>query len=231
MREEVIGTVQKLATNGIVFREYPIVTGYPYPPRIEYSGQIVTNRGIFTIPRMSIQYLLPFRHFEIILPSGMTFTENWINASFELDTFFVKGKLPDNWPGRVHSTSIASWQQRGESFDIQRLYMKKGSFQLDASGFIGLDRTLQPTGVIETKAIGHDLLIKNLRDTGLLPDPIGGIVQVAVRTLSTKHPETGEALIAVPVKLSDQAIRIGVLRVASLPAIDWGRHNSPVPYQ
>ncbi len=222
LRKNSIETVNTLAGHGVIFNAYPQVKGYPFLPYVTYSGDIRTAAGTVNIPSLRLNILLPLRYFEIILPEGFAVNEPWLQTAIQFDTLYAKGKLPDSFPSDLSSRAIMQWREKSrDALEIRSLNIQKDVFSFQATGYFTLDANLQPAGILKTKTSGHQSFIRNIRRQGLLPDPLGSIIQVSLASLSTQDNVTGLSNLVLPVRIEYNSIFLGSLKVGNFKPVAW----------
>ena len=120
------------------------------------------------------------------------------------------------------SQILPRWQQRGNQIDISRFKLRNGPLGLTTSGMLSLDDNLQPTGAFTTKFEGLFKVLEILRIQGQIDPSNAVIATMALSAFSKRPPGGGPATINLSVKVKDQKLSLGPIKILDLGRVTWG---------
>ncbi len=221
---------QAETTDVRILGNIPPVTGFPLPPRMVFSGAIASSKYAFEIPVMEIRgYFLPGTRLHISLPLGMK-----INGALDPEVYFLHEgeasvRIPLRLPRSIRESDVRSWQAAGHSIDITHIRGQWSDLRFEGKGWIGLSGTLQPQGVLESRVMGHNELLRRLTADGHVPQEKGMMAGAAFGLLSRRDAATGELYMDSTLSLRDGQLMIGPVRIAALAPVFWPADNRPAP--
>jgi hypothetical protein len=132
----------------------------------------------------------------------------------------LTGPVPP--PSRDPARWAAAWRDGGGESEIRALDARWGEAAAAATATLVLDEALQPAGAGTLRLAGGDALLRAAGEAGLLPPFAAAAARVALRALGRAPPGGGgPAWAELPLVLKDRSLRLGVVQVTRLPALEW----------
>lgn len=117
---------------------------------------------------------------------------------------------------------LPNWQQRGNKINISRFKVRNGPLGLTTSGALSLDDNLQPTGSFTAKFEGLFKVLEILRLQDQIDPSNAVLATMALSVFSKRPPGGGPATINLSVKVKDQKLSLGPIKIFDIPRITWG---------
>lgn len=201
----------------------PTITGFPAPPKAVFSGSLTDrNRFTYASPELSYQgFSFPTQAITINAPQGLDFSGPILKASVHLDNFFLRVRLPADFPNRYDRKTLEAWRLNGGTLPIESLKISRSSVKLEGDGYLTLDETLQPEGEIKVIVSGLDDLIQELAKNKTIGEKQAIMAQSLLNLMSQKDETTGISAITTALRIQQGGIFLGPMRVASVPEWKW----------
>ena len=120
------------------------------------------------------------------------------------------------------SQILPRWQKRGNQINITRFKLRNGPLGLTTSGTLALDDNLQPTGTFTAKFEGLFKVLEILRMQGQIDPSNAVIATMALSAFSKRPPGGGPSTINLSVKVKDQKLSLGPIKIFDIPRVTWG---------
>jgi hypothetical protein len=131
-------------------------------------------------------------------------------------------------PDRDPARRAAAWRDGGGRLAVRALDARWGEAAAAATATLVLDDALQPAGAGTLRLAGGHALLDAAGEAGLLSPFAAAAARVALRALNRAPPGGGgPAWAELPSVLRDRSLRLGGVRVARLPALEWGALPGP----
>ncbi len=207
----------------VIDGEQPAITGFPAAPKAVFSGSVTDRNGFtYAAPEFSYQgFSFPTQAITIAAPQGMDFSGPVLKTTIHIDDFFLRIRLPANFPNRYDRVTLAAWREQGGNVPVEELRIYRSSVKLDGEGYITLDQTLQPEGEIKVKVSGLDDLIHEFVQNGSLGEKQAIMAQSLLNLMSHKDETTGINAINTALRVQSGGIYLGPMRIASVPEWKW----------
>jgi hypothetical protein len=121
------------------------------------------------------------------------------------------GKLAD---------AVAAWRDAGGKIKLNNLRVKWGALDATATGTIGLDQELQPTGGFAGAIQGYDQILTALVQNGQMRASDAGLARIALRFLEKAGPD-GKPEIKTAFTIQNGQMFLGPAKLGRLPRITW----------
>jgi len=210
----------------------PVLTGFPFVPRIDYTAGFKTGNAILRFPEVHISgYPIPGLTFHLSAPKGMAL-DGIVNPSlWSVDTLNADIVIPRRIPNDYYHDSIAAWQKAGGVFELRHYSITKGTLKSSGNGLFSLDDDLQPLVTFTSTVEGQDEFIQSLVQADLIQPFAAAGITALFTGLSHQDEKTGEPVVTVTIGVRNRTLSVGPLQVARLPEIVWDTHTSPDPRQ
>jgi hypothetical protein len=142
-------------------------------------------------------------------PLGNTIDELGFGAT-------VKGAIPS---GKL-ADAVAAWRDAGGTIELDNLRLKWGALNATATGTIGLDQELQPTGGFSGAIQGYDQILTALVQNGQMRASDAGLARIALTLLAKAGPD-GKPEIRTAFTIQNGQMFLGPAKLGRLPHIAW----------
>jgi hypothetical protein len=125
----------------------------------------------------------------------------------------ASGPVPDQFD----TASLVAWRDNGGVIDTRALTIDWGPLHIDTAGALSLDEHLRPQGAFTARIVGHDVLIKILRDNGTISKNVAKALRFTFALLTVRPDDGGPPVLTVPITIQDGWLSAGpipVLQVA-----------------
>lgn len=130
----------------------------------------------------------------------------------------LTGAVP---PGGDPARRAAAWRNGGGALEVRAAEARWGEAAASASATLALDGALQPAGAGVLRLAGGEALLEAASAAGLLSPFNAAATGFALRALSRPSPEGGPARAELPLALRDRTLRLGLVALGRLPALEW----------
>ncbi|HPF78654.1 MAG TPA: DUF2125 domain-containing protein [Alphaproteobacteria bacterium] len=200
----------------------PVVTGFPFTPVITYTKGVSTEDFDLQFSSVTLQgFPIPKFPLTINFNQGLLITSLQTKYSLPLDALNATIIVPSSLPNSSREADIKTWQASQENIDIENIQAKKSGMDLKAEGTIGLNTQLQPTLNLNSVIEGHEQLISFLVETGELKPLPAAIALSALNAMVKTDEQTGSRQVKLAIKIKDQVLYLGPVRLTTLPPIRW----------
>lgn len=200
----------------------PIVTGFPFAPIITYHKGFSTNQTNVIFRDMKITgFPIPNFPIKVTFDKGVLVKVNRTKYTMELDYAELNIDIPQSLPKTSYYRDIERWQNQVEKVLINNIELKKETMELKGSGYVGLDKYLQPEMLLETKIKGHDEFIEFLITSGQIEAMPAMLAKAGLNSLTKIDPETNLPYVSLNAKILDRVLFLGPVRVTKLDRIQW----------
>ncbi|MEM6782008.1 MAG: DUF2125 domain-containing protein [Pseudomonadota bacterium] len=219
--------------NGLVFdRSVPVVRGFPGPPKVIFSGDIIYNGITIIVPEFKMSgYFLGGTTTKISFPYGFAIAEPFDPALFSVDRLNISIETPSSFPNKMMAKDLSEWRRKVGIININSMRIDKGTLRVNADGHIGLDTNLQPTMKLETKTRGYEDFIALLQRYRLINQQEAALASLSLNGLAKEDPISRDKVLEMPVTLESRKLFLGPLQVGRLPVLRWDTRNSPAQRQ
>jgi hypothetical protein len=128
----------------------------------------------------------------------------------------VKGRMP----GGKLPDALASWRDAGGRIELDNLRLKWGALDATATGKIGLDPELQPTGGFSGAIQGYDQVLTALVQNGQMRASDAGLARIALTFLAKAGPD-GKPEIRTSFTIQNGQMFLGPAKLGRVPHINW----------
>lgn len=213
----------------------PRITGFPAPPKFEFSGRITDRNGyVFDLPKLEYQgFPLPTQSISIRAPQGLEIHAFQIESPLQIDNFRLDFIIPRHLPRNSSHASLLAWRDAGNKIEITNLFIKRQNLVVDGAGYLTLDQNLQPEGQLNTKLSGLDDLLLELVEDRKIDKQKALLAQSFLNLLSQKNIETGDTFVPVPIRIQDSFMYLGPIKALPLPLLNLAgdQPTMPAPHQ
>ena len=200
----------------------PILTGFPGPPVINYSGGFKTPEITVTFDRLKITgYPLPQLPLSLQIDDTLIIENNNTKRGLYLDHLFLTMIVPNELPNSSKKNDIAKWQKNVGEVDIKNFVTARKAISLNSNGKIGLDEELQPAFRMNSNIAGHEELIEFFVTSGNLKPLPASIAISALNAMALENPETGEKEVSLLARLQNKTLYLGPVRITELLPVEW----------
>jgi hypothetical protein len=128
----------------------------------------------------------------------------------------VKGAIPS---GKL-ADAVAAWRDAGGTIELDNLRLKWGALNATATGTIGLDQELQPTGGFSGAIQGYDQILTALVQNGQMRASDAGLARIALTLLAKAGPD-GKPEIRTAFTIQNGQMFLGPAKLGRVPHIAW----------
>jgi hypothetical protein len=129
--------------------------------------------------------------------------------------------FPSNFPLHMTLQTMSVWRDKGGQIAIPNLVILSSSLTLAGNGFLELDQNLQPSGRINLKVTGFEDLLTRLEQDGIMKGPSVKITRSFAQMMTKTDPETNSSFIMTELRIQDQGIFLGPMRIGTIQKINW----------
>ena len=203
------------------------VRGYPFTHEVRFSGRVAMDGVVAEIPALHVRSLfIPGKPIRIEIPQGLSIVEPADSAIWSLDRLLIESVIPASLPGALTHEDMTAWKQAGGELVLNNFELRKKELQIIGNGTLGLDDTLQPTGLVNARVTGHLAFLMWLQQNGYVDTRQGILATTILRGLSKTDDENNNYM-DVALTLQNRTLFVGPLRVTEVPAIVWGWRHQP----
>ncbi len=201
------------------------VTGFPSTHKIHFSGRVQADGAILEIPMLEIHSsFLPGAPLTLEAPQGLAILKPAVTEIWSLDRMRIDTEVPATLPADLTREDLTAWKQAEGHILLKNMELHKDSLYLKASGKFELDHMLQPAGEFQARITGHMAFLRWLQDKKHIETREALLATAVLSGLSKK--DANETYINIDLSLQNQTLFVGPLRLARLPAIQWGWRNT-----
>jgi len=153
----------------------------------------------------------------IDLPAGLTSAFGSHISSVAMDAT-VLGELPP--PGSLPAMAEA-WRGAGGAIDITHFALGWGPLGVSATGKLGFDEHLQPTGSADLHVIGYAKAAEALAAQHVISRDTARAATAVLTLLARVPPDGGASEVAVPLTLHDRTVLMGRTPLVRVPELVW----------
>lgn len=211
--------------------EKPVVTGFPFPPEVIFSGmisgKIPLNEGIspdviFNIPELKlVGFPLPGLTLYLEAAKGIDVSERYSGNGINIDYALLNFTLPTQIPETMIYNDIKEWQKLDDSLIFNHVFFKSGDVSINGNGYAGLNSDLDLNIRIETRVKGMEALFNRLAENSKIKQKDLAIAQNFLKMIASTDPETGESYFDTGFFIQNNGIFIGPMRIGQIPPINW----------
>ncbi|MCS5596083.1 MAG: hypothetical protein NZ828_02410 [Alphaproteobacteria bacterium] len=205
------------------------LAGFPNEFIVTWSGDIKTDDAHIHIPALQAQSWFAFgKPIKISAPLGLQVSMK-DQPPVKIDNFSLDVSLPPTWPGHESGKQALSlWQTENEQLTINDLHLASETigFNLNSSGYLTLDKNLQPAGVIqikfndisfiEKKKVELKAYIEQNHETMTKDDK-----KKVLRQMATLAAFTSAKDMEYTIKILKNSVYISFLKLMQFPFINW----------
>nr|WP_242465171.1 DUF2125 domain-containing protein [Rhodospirillum rubrum] len=139
-----------------------------------------------------------------------------IGLSETLTALSMKARLIGRLPGGPLEPALTRWRDDNGTLRIDDLSVTWPPLSLRASGSLGVDRDLQPSGGLSVQARGLFELIRGFADQGWTRTVDSDMARMVLSGMFR------DGQITLPVTIRDRVLYGGPARLLDLPTVTWG---------
>ena len=226
--------IERLDKEGITFTQTPRIGGYPFPHHIIYKGDIQGADFNLKIPYLKISGISrPGNLFRLTLPQGAQLYP--LSAAvrdaqqkdkeieyYDVKTIDLRLGLPTQFPTSLNHEDIKNWQKTDPRLSLYTLDIQAPPLAIILQGIFTLDQNLQPQGEIIIRGDNFEDAVAALAsDTGNVTSGELRFLQGILKSLSKTDEKTGKTYLHIALDIQDSTLKIGPLKLASIPHIHW----------
>jgi hypothetical protein len=199
----------------------PGYTGYPMIPSTSFSGILKHDSGLmFKTDLMTLNgFPAPNQIQMLETKTGFTIAANFLERELKAEYAYLQFRTPKYFPANTEKQNMLNWQKATEPIEVQKIIIKAGHLAADGSGTIGFDENLQLTANIEARVTGIEAMFTELeKEQG---EKTIAVARSFYNMLSKTNEVTGEKYFDTTLKIQNNALFFGPMRLTSLPKIDW----------
>lgn len=202
------------------------IAGFPFWPRIEYSGIIKTSKYSINVKNMDITMNGDFKQAKmaISLPEGFTLTDIYTNTPQSFKSSHLHISAPYPLPKSNKVSSMKQWRDNKGKILVTSLLVQKKDIKISGAGVVILDSSLQPNGKIDLEVDGYQSLLNDLGDLGIIPKKEAGIVGALLSGLFGKkkaNEPSNVPAFKTPLIIKQGGVYIGPMKVGRVNKIKW----------
>lgn len=205
------------------------VEGFPYWPRIRYTGTIKTPR--FDIQAIGMLATIGADSLGITtkldFPNGFILRDTQTNTPHEFQASHIELEVPLS-PALKGQTKrhMEEWRDAGGQVSVSSLHIQKDDIKISGEGDIKLDQNLQPDGIINLKIRGYQQLLTELQQAKMIRTIPQDKLNIATSLIGalTGQPDFAtnkNAQFSAPMVIKNQLVYIGPMRVGKIQKISW----------
>jgi hypothetical protein len=124
-------------------------------------------------------------------------------------------------PTAATAPALAAWRDNGGRVEVRFLEAVWGPVAVSASGEVGLDRDLQPTGKLATSTRGYREAISAVEEAGRLTAERAAQLRLLLGVMATRPADGGAARLDVDLRVANRQLFAGMIPLADLPHLRW----------
>lgn len=203
------------------------IRGYPFTPKILFSGRLSKDDTVIEVPELLVQsLLLPNKPIKIYALQGLSILEPADTAIWSLDSLRIDGIIPKTLPPALFHEDLSVWKETGGNIQVDHIELKKQDLTLTGAGTLFLDDTLQPAGELSTRMTGYLDFLFWLQQNGYV-ETREALLATTVLTGLSRTDKNGETSVNADLTLQNRTLFVGPLRVVKLPMIVWNWRHQP----
>lgn len=202
--------------------EKPVVTGFPGPPVINYTGGFKTDDVMVAFDDLKITgFPLPKFPIYFEIDSPLLIENHKLEASAYVDYLQIVAIIPAKLPNSTNKADISRWQKNVGTIEVEHFATSRRSTFVKSYGNIGLDEDLQPIFQMTSNVSGYEELINLFVESEFLKPMPASLAISALNALALNNPETGRKEVTLLSNLQNNTLYLGPVRIAELPAVEW----------
>jgi hypothetical protein len=214
---------EQFATDFSIVGEKPSLSGFPLRPTWSFSGSLQdTSKLNWEIKDMHLKGVpLPAHHVTLESQQGLQISNAFMPRPIPIDQLRLDLDFPSNFPLHMTLQTMSAWRDKGGQIAIPNLVILSSSLTLAGNGFLELDQNLQPSGRINLKVTGFEDLLTRLEQDGIMKGPSVKITRSFAQMMTKTDPETNTRFIMTELRIQDQGIFLGPMRIGTIQKINW----------
>lgn len=232
MQKEAIAAWDTIQKQGLfISNPAPVVSGFPGPYILTWSGQIKNNDLEITIPTLRLTFFpIPYTPMTIDLPNGVMIEGKKLDLPPDqkvvmFQSLMFKIEIPRSLPVQWIKSEVQKLHDQGVAFRL--LDMAATGPKLDdkwlrfsGKGHMTYDDLLQPTGSVHIQfddpAMIEDMLLARI------DSPMGqSLVRGIVNSFRKKDDRTGQDILPLDFSFKQGRIYLGPIKVGFFGTIYW----------
>lgn len=197
-------------------------TGFPGPISISFTGVVMTQDTVVTIPELNVRsFFLPRLPLHIKAPQGINVQSTKMHAYFNtIDYIAVAGTIPNRLPRSTRAMDMQAWRDEGGAIDVDMFLIRKGPLTIDAYGAARLDDNMQPDLEMQAFITGHMAFLVDMRQNGAI-ESRPALLAAAVMNGLTKTGDDGIPAMHLQLAIRNGALYAGPIRITDVPPLRW----------
>ncbi len=127
----------------------------------------------------------------------------------QIESIIADGELHKEPPRKLSREELLAWQGRDGQLSLSRFQLLWGPLALRAKGDVRLDPDLRPEADLTAEVSGFTEVIQALEDKRLIKSSAALAANLALTALSRIDPESGEAVVTLPIKIRQGQVYLG----------------------
>jgi len=207
----------------------PTLSGFPLAPEFDYSG-IIQDRNGFRLELPNLYYSgFPLNGQQQYLEAknGLTLSAPFLENIIHIDYAAMQFRVPYHVPARFHAEDLEKWRDRNEPLQITKFVIQYKKASILGMGNLTLDDNLQIKGDFAIRLLGGEDILNEMGNK--MSSQNLAMIQSFYNALSQYDEETKTRYFETTLRVQNNGVYFGPLRIATLPRISWEGQKVIVP--
>lgn len=210
------------AENIVFYGDKPTLSGFPFAPVITYHDGFEKNNVLVYFDTLTLSgFPIPAFPMSIKANGNIKMVNQNIKADIKADDIDLTFLTPKSFPQNAIKETVTAWQKDVGQIDITDANFIAGDVNINGSGFIGLDDSLQLHVGLKTKTYGYAEAIQFFVDAGTVKPMIGTLTTVGLNSLAKQDETKNKPFVELDIAITNQQMFFGPIKIDDLPRIAW----------